>query len=481
MRTGLLLVAMVGVGGACGPPVEVTPAEGSSFGHFSVTVKAEALSTLDATAPWSATVGGIAAYDVVRIDARTVRFTVQGHPQTGLQPIVVSALRVLVETGGFLRFLPPVDAHFSKLVAFGASLTMGCQDATFSQRSQLHGPATIIARQAGAFLGLPLVKPGYLPALGADDIDPATCRPKQADIFSTISARAEADLIPKLKDTGGNISISKMRVDSNLTATNVAIGGFRVAETVEGARSLFGTVLEHMVWDTRVDAAGLISAPAQTELDRVAALAPTLALTTDLFGNDYNNVNLYTEGIPDLTALTPVSEVRASLKQVMDRLDATGAEVFLATGPDNTVLPAYPEKVARLKAAGFSDSDATSWLTAMRTRIGEYNAALQEEAKAHPKVHVVDLHARIATVLSEGVMIGTETLRPIPFGGLLSMDSMHFSDTGYAVLANAFLEEINASLGAQIPLADLAAIHATDPYSVEALKAAGISCAGTTN
>jgi hypothetical protein len=64
---------------------------------------------------------------------------------------------------------------------------------------------------------------------------------------------------------------------------------------------------------------------------------------------------------------------------------------------------------------------------------------------------------------------------------LLSLDTMHFSDTGYAVLANVFLEEINATLGTNVPLVELAPINASDAYSVEALQAAGISCAGTPN
>src|SRR4051794_13142775 len=168
MRTGLLLLVVAG--GACGPGVDVSPTEGPAFGHFEVTVRSDALSTLDATVPWTVTVGGVAAYDVTRVDAHTVTFTVQGHPQPGLQPIVVIAKRVAVETGGSLRYLPAANAHFSKLVGFGASLTMGSQDASVSQRSQLHGPATIIARQAGAFLGLPLIKQGYLPSIGAGDI-----------------------------------------------------------------------------------------------------------------------------------------------------------------------------------------------------------------------------------------------------------------------------------------------------------------------
>ena len=478
MRNGLLSIVVALTG--CGP-AQVTPlAEGAAFGHFEVTAKSDALSSLDPAVPWTASVGGVAAYDVTSVDGTTVKFTVQGHPKGGDQPIVVTARRVSVEIG-VVRYAPPLDTRFSKFVAFGASLTMGSQDASISQRSQLHGPAAVIARQMGSYLAMPLIRTGFLPSLATTDIDPFRCRPTTADIFATIGARASAELIPKLKDQAGNIAISKMRVDPDLQATNVAIGGFRIAETVGGAKSFFGTILEHVIWDVKVDAAGLINAPEQTQLDRIAALEPTIALTTDLFGNDYNNVNLYTDTVPDLSALTPIDELRTSLRVLLLRLDATGAEVFLATGPDNTVLPMYPEKVARLKAAGFSDAEANDWLLALRARIVAYNEVLREEVKAYPRVHVVDLHEKVATVLSAGVDIGGKVLNPAPFGGLLSLDSMHFSDTGYAVLANIFIEEINATLGAKIPLADLKAINATDTYSVEALQAAGITCAGTTN
>jgi hypothetical protein len=47
------------------------------------------------------------------------------------------------------------------------------------------------------------------------------------------------------------------------------------------------------------------------------------------------------------------------------------------------------------------------------------------------------------------------------------------------MVANMFLEAINAELGTKVPLVDLAAVHANDPYSVEALRAVGFPCAGT--
>lgn len=477
MRTVLLgLLVLSG----CGPQAEAPMGEGPASGHFVVTAKADGLAALDPAAAWTVTVGGVAAYDVQRVDASTVRFTVQGHPDAGSQGIVVTARRVSVEAGT-VKYAAPVDARFARLIAFGASLTMGSQDASISQRSQLHGPAAIIARQAGAYLGIPLIRPNTLPALTTADIDPVRCRPFVDDIFGTIGARAQNELLPKLKDSAGNVAIAKMRVDPALVATNVAIGGFRIAETVGGAKSFFGTILEHVIWDPKVDVAGLVNPPKEAQLQRVEALKPTIAISTDLIGNDYNNVNLHTDGIPDLAALTPVAEVKASLAELMTRLDATGAEVFVATGPDNTVLPDYAEKVARLKAAGVADLDATGWLAGIRARIAEYNDALLAEAKKHPKVHVVDLHRGVAAVLKDGVALRDGVLKPAPFGGLLSLDSMHFSDTGYAVLANMFIDQINADLGTRIPRADLDAIHATDAYSIEALRAAGLSCAGATN
>ena len=480
MRTTLVVLAVMFLA-ACGPAAVPPLAEGSSYGHFEVTVSSAELDQLDAAATWSVSVGGVAAYDVVKVDGRTVRFTVQGHPAGGEQPVVITARRNSVEVGT-VRYSTPKDPRFARLVTFGASLTMGSQDASISQRSQLHGPAAIIARQLGAHLAIPLLKPGYLPALTPADIDPLSCRPKNRDIFGTIGARAQEELIPKLKDQAGNIVLSKLRVDPNLESTNLAIGGFRIGETVSGASSLFGTILEHVVWDPKVDGVGLVNHPDDTQLERLVALQPTIAISTDLIGNDYNNVNLFTDGVPDLAALTPVEDLRASLRVLLTQLDATGAEVFLATGPDNTVLPMYPEKVAALRAAGFSEAEATGWLAALRARIDAYNQVLREEVAAYPRVHLVDLHAKVAVILAQGVELRDgNKLLPSPFGGLLSLDTMHFSDTGYAVLANVFLEEINAALGTEVPLVDLAPINATDAYSVEALRAAGISCAGSPN
>ena len=80
--------------------------------------------------------------------------------------------------------------------------------------------------------------------------------------------------------------------------------------------------------------------------------------------------------------------------------------------------------------------------------------------------------------MANGVKVGAVTLTARHFGGLLSGDDLHFSDTTYARLANEFAGAINTALGTHLPPVDLEAVLAQDPWSVAKLRAAGFSCAG---
>jgi lysophospholipase L1-like esterase len=473
MKTkGLLVVSALLA--ACGPS-PVSPERGPVSGGYPVTVTHEALEGLEA--PYSAKVGGIAALDVERLDGHSFRLVLQGAPSAGEARIVVSGRGVSREAGAFF-YEAPKEKVFERVVAFGASLTMGSQDVTIVRRGQQMGPMAQLSRAAGAYLPLPLIKPGIFPGLTLDDFDRGSCRPLRDDVFSIIQERA-GDMLPKLKDANGNIVVARSRVDPDVEVRNVAIGGFKMRQVLEGGGDLLTMGIEHMVWNPYVSTEGLFSEPEEKMIDRVVALKPTLIVSTDLFGNDYNNVSVFPEGVPDLTPLTPLDAFRPQLAEILRRLDETGAQVFLATGPDATVLPQYDEKIRKLRAAGVPEPEASAWRDAIRTRIGEYNAELRAQVAAYPRVHLVDLHAAVQEVLQNGVVVDGARLDSQPMGGLLSLDGMHFSDTGYALVANMFLEAINRELGTRVPLVDLAAVHANDPYSVEALRAVGFPCAGT--
>jgi lysophospholipase L1-like esterase len=50
-------------------------------------------------------------------------------------------------------------------------------------------------------------------------------------------------------------------------------------------------------------------------------------------------------------------------------------------------------------------------------------------------------------------------------GGFFSLDGLHPSNTGYAVIANLFINQMNASYGTTIPLVNVAQVYATDPFA----------------
>ena len=48
-------------------------------------------------------------------------------------------------------------------------------------------------------------------------------------------------------------------------------------------------------------------------------------------------------------------------------------------------------------------------------------------------------------------------------GGLFSLDGVHATNTGYAVLANAFINALNREFAAGIPLISIEQVAKTDP------------------
>jgi len=84
--------------------------------------------------------------------------------------------------------------------------------------------------------------------------------------------------------------------------------------------------------------------------------------------------------------------------------------------------------------------------TIIRTVAGEAGAAL------------VDVSAIFYQVLQRGILLGGITLTTDYLtGGLFSYDGVHASPIGYAIIANAFIDAINATYGGQIPAVPLSA------------------------
>jgi lysophospholipase L1-like esterase len=99
----------------------------------------------------------------------------------------------------------------------------------------------------------------------------------------------------------------------------------------------------------------------------------------------------------------------------------------------------------------------------------QYNAAIAGAA-ASSGAPLVDIHALFTAIRNAGgIPVNPPFCCTLGFGGgLLSIDGLHPSNTGYALIANDFIKTIDTAYGATAPplsAAELQAIAASDPYA----------------
>lgn len=428
----LLLAGLCACKPTAGADLTLTPARGPMSGYFDVRIETD----LDVEA---VRLGGLNATDL-RVEAGAVTVRVQGHPTPGPTDLeLVHADGTTVVEDAF-RW-DPAEPGFETFVAMGASLSQGVQGGVPTQHGQLHSPSRFIAQQTGAYHPVPLHILDLFPAIRGQHISPAPdC--KEPNIVDHLT-NAAIDVLGKLNDPDNNrIDFTRGLVDPELVPYNVATGNSGVPTMVHGPDpdDFAEGFLARFVFDPTIDIVDPIEG---SQLALVEALEPTVIVCADTYGND-------------LLAWRPVEDVAPDLAIYVDRLAATGADVFLANIPRPTVLPganSNPERDALADA---------------------YRAALDAEAARYDNVHVVDFYGAVEAALDTGVELDLHTLPMEAYGGLLSTDGLHLSDVGYAWEANLFLEAMNAALGLDLPLVDLNAVYPTDEHRPEALLEQGI-------
>lgn len=411
-------------------------------------------------------VGGIMAYDLDPYEW-TLNVTVQGAPEAGPAVVTLSSGEDSYTLDDRLTYDPPLDPIFDRLVVVGASLGMGVQSGVPVDHGQLHGPAMVLARQLGAWNAPPLLVPDLLRGVEPSDIGP----PPDCALPDTtaLAASAAAASLSKMRDPDtGDFSFAVARVDPDIEIRNLAVGGSRVCDVVHGPGDFGGIFLSHLVYDPYGGLADAV--PAQ--LDVAASLSPTALVSFDLIDNDL--IDMVLEADLDPSLATPEDEFTACLDEFLAFAD-TGAEIWVANAPDVNALPAAQQLAARLVADGTQSADEVATLQAeIRETVQRYDQILVDHAAAYPNVHVVDVFSRVDEVLADGLVVGDQTLRIGMLDGLLSLDGLHFSDTGYAMLADVFVDAINDDAGVGAPNVDLEAALADDPYSPDALAAEGL-------
>jgi lysophospholipase L1-like esterase len=92
----------------------------------------------------------------------------------------------------------------------------------------------------------------------------------------------------------------------------------------------------------------------------------------------------------------------------------------------------------------------------------EYNRTIKAEAELFGAV-VVDVNDLLADLAKKGYNVDGKHLTTAFLGGIFSLDGIHPTNTGYAILANETISTMNQQLHTHIPLVSVAQVAATDP------------------
>jgi lysophospholipase L1-like esterase len=356
----------------------------------------------------------------------------------------------------------------SRLVVLGDSLSAGFQNGSLFDLQQPNGYASLIANQVGTTLDLPLIASPGVP-----------------NVLTLLSPGPPPVIVPVL-------GMSTGRDDPTVQATDLAVPG----ANVQDALTTRPTPAFSAITDLVLGLPGLLGGISRSQVEWAESLAPTTVFLW-LGSNDA----LSTVLTADPTTLTPVDLFQAAYEEVTNRLAATGATLVVANIPDVTVVPylTSAEKVAAqlgrpLSVVGpilgigpgdFVTPDALPLILArlsnpslgplpsnvvmdagkvavVRSAVDSYNQIIATQAQAVGAA-LVDIHQSLAQIQAEGLMVGGKQLTTDFLGGIFSLDGIHPTNTGYGIVANAFIDVINQTYGAAIPLVSLDQIHQTDP------------------
>ena len=102
-----------------------------------------------------------------------------------------------------------------------------------------------------------------------------------------------------------------------------------------------------------------------------------------------------------------------------------------------------------------------SAIAQVQSTIAAYNSAISAEVTAVGGI-LVDIHSYFQT-LQNGITINSYKATTGFLGGLFSLDGVHPTNTGYALVANQFIDAINSSAKTNIAQVNVSAVAAADP------------------
>ena len=369
------------------------------------------------------------------------------------------------------------SADFSQVVYVGDSLTAGFQNGSLLDTQQTHGWAALVAQQANYSITLPLIAPPGAPGVlqlvsvnplviqQAPGVTTGRDNPNQQATDLAVPGHTLHDLLytgPTATPTTGQEFLTDLVLAFPL--------GNNASSQAGEAIKLQPTTL--FIWIGNNDA--LVA----NDTGMPSSMTPVDTFTTDFVtlmqgARAQTNAMLVVGNIPDVTKLPSLTPALAVIADAATKSGLSQAQIGTILGiSDGDLVNAtgLAEVQADLQALAANQPttplDDAGVLTAaevtqVQQTIDSYNQVIQQQASAVNAI-VVDIHA-LFNSLQSGKTINGVTITPAFLGGIFSLDGTHPTNTGYALIANAFIDAMNANLASQVTEVDVSSVASNDP------------------
>ena len=367
-------------------------------------------------------------------------------------------------------------AQVGRLVVVGDSLSAGFQNFSLFDSDtapvvfpggQKHGYTALVAAQAGVSFTQPLISyPGIPPAL----------------------ALASGQIIRE--------STSGMRENPANQTYNLSVPGFTVANALEypfpGNPTLNAIdAMSDSVLAEGKEACGPFPFPLGSSSLSVSEVACAVQLQPQTILVSIGN----NDALQALTLGLPPTDTGTFAKQyalLLAGLAATRAHIVVSNIPDVTAIPflvpvpAFEAACQTTLAPPVTNQDyvvlditnpdppeplsictnysvrTAALIAQTQTAVTKFNQIIAADAKLFGAA-LVDVNSLFATLSANGYTVGGHKLTTGFLGGLFSLDGIHPTNTGYAILANETIKTMNKQFNMSIPPVSVEQVAKTDP------------------
>jgi hypothetical protein len=351
-------------------------------------------------------------------------------------------------------FLTSLSLHAQTpppFIGLGDSLGEGVQSLDAAFQTQPNGYLNLVATQMGVPFPLPLIQTGPLGVV--------------ENVFER--TRLSLSVLPSNLAVSGTDSSSILNGQATtpiVDETDLVISP-RTGSQISVAESLRSPFI--ICWVGNNDVLGAVTQFDELNPTQIAAqITPTA-----VFNANYDQITNRLGALGGKVVFANIPDVTeaAFLFTPQDLVTFLGSDYGLPQGSYTTLIAMLLIKLGIDNGSLLQNPDwvlSPNEILIVQQAIATFNASIATHA-AEINAPVVDIHTLSSNYIQNPPVVGPVRLTRSYLGGLFSLDGIHPSDTGYALIANDFIGTINSFYHLNIPpisQANLVKILYADPF-----------------